>query len=86
MQYATLGDTGLIVSRLGFGAATFTQGNKDMGTFAKVGEALAAELVGMALDQGVNYFDSADGYANGESEILLGRALAKAARLLGTSF
>lgn len=77
MQYATLGDTGLIVSRLGFGAATFTQGNKDMGSFAKVGEALAAELVGMALDQGVNYFDTADGYANGESEILLGRALGK---------
>jgi aryl-alcohol dehydrogenase-like predicted oxidoreductase len=75
VQYATLGDTGLIVSRLAFGAATFTQGNKDMGTFAKVGEALAAELVGMALDQGVNSFDTADGYANGESEVLLGRAL-----------
>ena len=75
MQYATLGDTGLIVSRLAFGAATFTQGNKDMGTFAKVGEALADELVGMALDQGVNFFDTADSYASGESEILLGRAL-----------
>ena len=75
MQYATLGDTGLIVSRLAFGAATFTQGNKDMGTFAKVGEALADELVGMALDRGVTFFDTADSYANGESEILLGRAL-----------
>ena len=77
MQYATLGDTGLIVSCLAFGAATFTQGNKEMGTFAKVGEALADELVGMALDQGVNFFDTADSYASGESEILLGKALAK---------
>ena len=77
MQYATLGDTGLIVSRLAFGAATFTQGNKDMGTFAKVGEALADELVGMALEHGVNFFDTADSYAAGESELLLGRALRK---------
>jgi aryl-alcohol dehydrogenase-like predicted oxidoreductase len=75
LQYTTLGDTGLIVSRLAFGAATFTQGNKEMGTFAKVGEALADELVGMALDQGVTFFDTADSYANGESEILLGHAL-----------
>lgn len=75
MQYATLGDTGLIVSRLSFGAATFTQRKKDMGSFAKVGEGLADELVGMALDQGVNWFDTADSYAGGESETLLGRAL-----------
>lgn len=77
MQYATLGDTGLIVSRLSFGAATFTQRNKDMGSFAKVGEGLADELVGMALDQGINWFDTADSYAGGESETLLGRALGK---------
>ena len=77
MQHATLGDTGLIVSRLSFGAATFTQRNKDMGSFAKVGDALADELVGMALDQGVNWFDTADSYAGGASETLLGRALGK---------
>jgi len=75
LHYSSLGDTGLIVSRLAFGAATFTQGNKDMGTFAKVGAALADELVGMALDQGVTFFDTADSYASGESETLLGRAL-----------
>ena len=74
MQYATLGNTGLIVSRLSFGAATFTQ-RKDAGSFAKVGEGLAGELVAMALDQGVNWFDTADSYAGGESETLLGRAL-----------
>ena len=75
MQYARLGDTGLIVSRLAFGALTFTLGNKRLGAFSKVGAELADELVGIARDAGVNFFDTADVYANGESEELLGRAL-----------
>ena len=75
MQYAVLGNTGLAVSRLAFGAMTFTQGNKDIGAIYKVGEKLADELVGQALDAGVNFFDTADAYAGGESEMLLGRAL-----------
>lgn len=75
MQYATLGDTGLVVSRLAFGAMTFTQGNRDVGALYKVGEALADELVGRALDAGINFFDTADAYAGGESETLFGRAL-----------
>jgi len=75
MQYATLGNTGLLVSRLAFGAMTFTQGNRNMATIYKVGEKLADELVGGAIDAGVNFFDTADVYASGESETLLGRAL-----------
>jgi aryl-alcohol dehydrogenase-like predicted oxidoreductase len=75
MQYAVLGDTGLVVSRLAFGAMTFTRGNRDIGSVYKVGAELAAELVGRALDAGVNLFDTADGYAAGESESLLGSAL-----------
>ncbi|HVY83037.1 MAG TPA: aldo/keto reductase [Steroidobacteraceae bacterium] len=75
MQYTRLGSTGLVVSRLAFGAMTFTQGNKDFGSVYKVGAELAAELVGRALDAGVNFFDTADGYARGESETLLGQAL-----------
>ncbi|WP_070151608.1 aldo/keto reductase [Sphingobium phenoxybenzoativorans] len=76
MRYATLGNTGLIVSRLAFGAMTFTQGNRDNGAIFKVGEEVADQLVGQALDAGINFFDTADGYAGGESEILLGKALA----------
>jgi aryl-alcohol dehydrogenase-like predicted oxidoreductase len=76
MQYSRLGDSGLIVSRLSFGAMTFTAGNKDMGTVYKVGGKLADELVGRALDAGINFFDTADAYAGGESESLLGAALA----------
>jgi aryl-alcohol dehydrogenase-like predicted oxidoreductase len=75
MQYATLGDTGLVVSRLGFGAFTFTQGNQTLSSVYKVGAELADELVGRALDAGVNLFDTADVYADGESETLLGAAL-----------
>ena len=75
MQYALLGNTGLTVSRLAFGAMTFTAGNKALGTIYKVGAELAGELVGRALDAGINFFDTADGYAGGESEALLGAAL-----------
>ncbi|HWJ06959.1 MAG TPA: aldo/keto reductase [Steroidobacteraceae bacterium] len=75
MQYARLGDTGLIVSRLAFGAMTFTAGNRSVGAIYKVGPELADELVGLAIDAGINFFDTADAYANGESETLLGAAL-----------
>jgi aryl-alcohol dehydrogenase-like predicted oxidoreductase len=75
MQHATLGNTGLTVSRLAFGAMTFTQGNQDIGAIYKVGAAEADTLVGQALGAGINFFDTADAYAGGESETLLGRAL-----------
>jgi len=75
MQYTLLGNTGLTVSRLAFGAMTFTAGNKDLGAVYKVGADLAGELVGRARDAGINFFDTADGYAGGESEALLGAAL-----------
>jgi len=75
MKYALLGNTGLIVSRLAFGAMTFTAGNKDIGSIYKVGAALADQLVGRSLDAGINFFDTADAYAGGESEALLGAAL-----------
>ena len=75
MKYASLGNTGLIVSRLAFGAMTFTAGNKDLGSVYKVGAKLADELVGRSRDAGINFFDTADAYAGGESEALLGAAL-----------
>ncbi|MGH8198936.1 MAG: aldo/keto reductase [Steroidobacteraceae bacterium] len=75
MQYTLLGNTGLTVSRLAFGAMTFTAGNKSIGAVYKVGADLAGTLVGRALEAGINFFDTADGYAGGESEALLGAAL-----------
>jgi len=75
MQYTQLGSTGLIVSRLALGGSTFTRGDKSLGAFYKVGPELADELIGTALNAGVNYFDTADVYASGQSEELVGKAL-----------
>ncbi len=75
MQYTQLGSTGLIVSRLALGGSTFTRGDNALGAFYKVGPELADEMIGKALDAGVNYFDTADVYASGQSEEIMGAAL-----------
>ena len=67
MQYRRLGKSGLKVSEFSFGAWV---------TFAKqVGEDDAASLMGYAYDQGVNFFDNAEGYERGNAEIVMGEAL-----------
>lgn len=73
MQYVRLGNSGLVVSRLAFGSMTF--GSGAIPAVYKVPEDHARELVARALDAGVNFFDTADAYAGGESERILGRAL-----------
>jgi aryl-alcohol dehydrogenase-like predicted oxidoreductase len=60
---------------MAFGAMTFTSGNATMAAVAKVGAEQADQLVGRSLEAGITFFDTADGYAGGESEILLGQAL-----------
>ena len=75
MQYRFLGNSGLIVSRMTLGVMTFTQENRDFPSVQKVQLKAAGELVGKALDAGVNYFDTADVYARGESEMVLGQCL-----------
>src|SRR5262249_47027842 len=75
MQYNTLGKSGLLVSRLAFGAMTFGTGEGALGSIFKVDQKLADQLVGKALDAGINFFNTADAYAGGESERMLGKAL-----------
>jgi len=75
MQHALLGNSGLVVSRLAFGALTLTR-DDPMHGLAKVRGADADALVGQALDAGINFFDTADIYAGGQSEEVLGKALA----------
>ncbi|WDZ75533.1 aldo/keto reductase [Ensifer adhaerens] len=75
MQYTTLGNTGLVVSRLAFGAMTFTAGDRSIGAVYKTDAEAADALVGQALDAGINFFDTADAYASGQSERILGAAL-----------
>jgi aryl-alcohol dehydrogenase-like predicted oxidoreductase len=61
-----MGRTGLKVSELCVGTMTFGHGTD---------EAEARRIVDLALDAGVNFFDTANSYGNGESEVLLGKAL-----------
>jgi Predicted oxidoreductases (related to aryl-alcohol dehydrogenases) len=76
MQYNRLGNTGLVVSRLSFGAMTFGN-DPSVAAVYKVTQDDAHTMVNMALDAGINFFDTADGYSGGQSEIMLGKALAK---------
>ena len=69
--YHLLGATGVKVSELSLGTMTFG-GGPTIGGLDRQG---ADALVGMALDAGVNLFDTANGYAGGEAERLLGQAL-----------
>ncbi|MGG3624702.1 aldo/keto reductase [Bacillus gobiensis] len=73
MKYVQLGKSGLIVSRLAFGAMTFGSGK--IPSVYKVSQDQAKELVGQALEAGINFFDTADAYADGQSEEILGRLL-----------
>ena len=75
MQYSKLGNTGLIVSRLSFGAMTFGAGVGPFAAVSKVDEANSATMIGISLDAGINFFDTANGYSNGQSETMLGKHL-----------
>ena len=75
MQYARLGDTGHVISRMGFGAMTFGEAEMVPGVKNQVGQTLADEMVGRCLDAGITLFDTADAYVGGETERMLGKAL-----------
>src|SRR6202140_3510736 len=75
MKYATLGNTGLLVSKLCFGTMTFGDGRGVFKAIGAVGQAGADELVKASIDGGINFFDTADNYTEGESEKILGRSL-----------
>ena len=75
MQYTRLGNSGLVVSRFAFGAMTFGHDSGPMGAVWKTGQQEADALVNRSLEAGVNFFDTADMYAGGQSETMLGKAL-----------
>ncbi|MEC8692715.1 MAG: aldo/keto reductase [Bacteroidota bacterium] len=67
MQYNNLGKTGLPISRLSFGS-WITFGNQ-------IENNISERLMDIAYDQGVNFFDNAETYADGESEKVMGDIL-----------
>jgi aryl-alcohol dehydrogenase-like predicted oxidoreductase len=75
MEYATLGNTGLLVSKLCFGTMTFGDGRGLFKAISGVGQVGADELVKTSIDGGINFFDTADNYTEGESEKILGQSL-----------
>jgi aryl-alcohol dehydrogenase-like predicted oxidoreductase len=75
MEYATLGNTGLLVSRLCFGTMTFGDGTGPFKVIGAVGQAGADDLVKASMDAGINFFDTADVYSEGQSEKILGQSL-----------
>jgi len=72
MEYTTLGDTGLEVSRICLGCMSF--GDPDWREWV-MGEEEGRRLVERAIDLGINFFDTANMYSVGESERVLGNAL-----------
>jgi aryl-alcohol dehydrogenase-like predicted oxidoreductase len=75
MEYATLGNTGLLVSKLCFGTMTFGDGRGLFKGSSAVDQAEADQLVRTSIDAGINFFDTADNYTEGESEKILGQSL-----------
>ena len=75
MEYAKLGNTDIEVSKLCVGCMSFGRS----GTMHKwtLDEKETENIVGHALDLGINFFDTANGYSEGTSEEYLGRALKK---------
>jgi aryl-alcohol dehydrogenase-like predicted oxidoreductase len=67
-----LGNSGLQVSEICFGVMTFT-GEKGWTHLGNTGQQEADRLVDIALDMGVNFFDTADIYSEGISETMLGK-------------
>lgn len=69
MEYKNLGKSGLKVSRISFGSWL---------TFGKqIGDTTAEDLMTLAYDSGINFFDNAEIYARGQSEIVMGEILKK---------
>ncbi|MBQ5265192.1 aldo/keto reductase [Klebsiella pneumoniae] len=74
MQYKTLGNTGLLVSRLCLGTMTFGDGSGVYKHIGAAGQKDADDIVKAALEAGVNFFDTADVYSDGYSEQALGQS------------
>ncbi|MDH4981040.1 aldo/keto reductase [Hyphomicrobium sp. D-2] len=75
MEYRRLGRSGLTVPALSFGTGTFGGVGKLFSAWGDTDVAEARRLIDICLDAGVNMFDTADIYSQGESERILGEAL-----------
>jgi aryl-alcohol dehydrogenase-like predicted oxidoreductase len=77
MEYRQLGKSGLKVPELCFGAGTFGAANEFFKAWSETTQEEADRIVDICMDAGMNLFDTADIYSDGESEKALGKAIAK---------
>jgi aryl-alcohol dehydrogenase-like predicted oxidoreductase len=75
MEYRQLGRSGLKVSALSFGAATFGGSGEFFKAWGETGVTEATRLVSICMDAGVNLFDTANIYSAGLAEEILGKAV-----------
>ena len=75
MRYRKLGRTGLFVSELCLGTMTFGGNGGIWGQIGQLDQTEANRIVARSLEAGINFIDTANVYADGNSEIITGRAL-----------
>ena len=75
MDYRKLGHSGFMVPALTFGTGTFGGKGEFFGAWGTSDVRDATRLIDIALDAGLNMFDSADGYSGGAAEEVLGQAI-----------
>ena len=75
MRMRKLGNTGLVVSEMCFGAMTFSDGEGIWASVGKMDQPTATALLGKAIDAGINFLDTANVYSSGVSETMTGEAL-----------
>ncbi|SOC24362.1 aldo/keto reductase [Thalassospira xiamenensis] len=75
MEYRQLGNSGLRVPALSFGAGTFGGQGPLFGAWGTIDAREARRMIDISLEAGLNMFDSADVYSDGASEQVLGEAI-----------
>src|ERR1700728_901768 len=76
MNYRSLGRSGLKVPELCFGTGTFGGTNEFFKSWGSTQDTEAKHLIDICMEAGCNFFDTADIYSDGNSEIVLGKAIA----------
>ena len=81
MKMRFLGKSGIKVSEVCLGTMTFGS-NTCMKQIGSISQKEADTIVGLALDGGINFFDTADLYSEGQSEEILGKAFGSGVKIL----
>jgi len=76
MEYRSLGRSGLKVPELCFGTGTFGAGDEFFKAWGDTSQDEAKKLIDICMEAGCNFFDTADVYSDGASEMMLGKAIA----------